>query len=40
MVREDAGVGTFLGSIDGDRGGVRIIDVSSCGGVFGIGGAF
>lgn len=41
VVREDNGVETFLGNIDGDLEDVRIVFISGCGcgGVFGIGGA-
>lgn len=39
VVREDEGVGIFLGSIDGEREEVRL-EISGCGGVFGMGGAF
>lgn len=40
VVREDDGVETFLGNIEGDSEEVRLVGISSCGGVFGIGGAF
>jgi len=42
VVRDEEGVGTFLGNIDGDRADSRALDVSGwgVGGVFGIGGGF
>jgi len=42
VVRDDDGVVTFLGSIDGEREVVLTVEISGCGvgGVFGIGGAF